>query len=600
MGSFVAVVPCSETAVEAEVLFQAASRALVGRRRSGPDSTISNAWSFAATCRRRNGTGASIVVDPETGSWLAVAGTPFHRSGSSEAEYLLAQYLKIGAERLAAELDGFFVIIAGNAATRQIVVITDVVGSLHVYHRQFGSGIALSTSSQVLAELDEVSLDAVGCQEFLGTGVIYEDRTFYSEVKKLPPATITTFANGLRTGQQQYWNVAGLTPELLNAEQATDTLWKDLTSAVTRINKQFGSVVCDLTGGYDSRAVAAAFLQGQEKFATAVSGPPNSGDVIVSRGLAEMFGLPHVHHPPRTDPITLEDLEAALQLTDGECDLIEYVAVARTHHDLSQRYEISINGSFGEIARGYWWELLFPRIGERSKLDSHKLATRRYALGSCSALFQPQYRLDLAGQMQSVIDRTLSGLETYPNTFQMDVAYLRMRMQRWQGRIASSTDRIWPCLSPFMFRTVLETMLQTRFAVRERSLLVRLMLARYQPQLAAYPLEHGNPASPATWKTLPRFWPLVPYYAGKVVQRLERKILRKQPAQAPSSRLHLWEMDEMRALLQPAAMKSMAVLDREAVTTFLESSRQPGFSQDSAWCRLLTLEMALARTRVKG
>jgi len=151
-----------------------------------------------------------------------------------------------------------------------------------------------------------------------------------------------------------------------------------------------------------------------------------------------------------------------------------------------------------------------------------------------------------------------------------------------------------------MFRTVLETMLQTRFAVRERSLLVRLMLAKYQPRLAAYPLEHGNPALPATWKTLPRFWPLVPYYAGKVVQRLERKILRKQPAQAPSSRLHLWEMDEIRALLQPAAMKSMAVLDREAVITFLENSRQPGFSQDSAWCRLLTLEMALSRASVKS
>ena len=600
MGSFVAVVPCSEAAVEAEGLFLAASRALVGTSRSGPDSTISNAWSFAATCRRRNGSGAPIVVDLETGSWLAVAGTPFHRSGSSEAEYLLAQCLKIGAERLAGELDGFFVIIAGDAPTRQIVVITDVVGSLHVYHRQFACGIALSTSSQVLAELHDVSLDAVGCQEFLGTGVIYEDRTFYNEVKKLPPATITTFVNGRRAGQKPYWNVAGLTPELLNADQATDTLWEDLTSAVTRINNQFDSVACDLTGGYDSRAVAAAFLQGQGKFATVVSGPPNSGDVIVSRGLADMFGLPHVHYPPSTAPITLEDLEAALQLTDGECDLIEYVNVARIHRDLSQRYQVSINGSFGEIARGYWWELLFPRIGARSKLDSRKLATRRYALDSCSTLFQPKYRLNLAEHIQGVTDRTLSGLETYPNTFQMDIAYLRMRMQRWQGRIASSTDRIWPCLSPFMFRTVLETMLQTRFAVRERSLLVRLMLAKYQPRLAAYPLEHGNPALPATWKTLPKFWPLVPYYGGKVVQRLERKMLRKQPAQAPSSRLHLWEMDEIRALLQPAAMKSMAVLDREAVITFLENSRQPGFSQDSAWCRLLTLEMALSRASVKS
>ena len=599
VGGFFAVVPSHGANAVAEDLFLGATRAILHSGCPGPDSTIANAWSFATSYRRLNGSGEAIALDPETGSWLAALGTPFHQSGNNHSEYLLQQFLTVGVDRLAHDLDGFFVVIVGNAATREAVVITDLVGSLHFYYRQLSACLVLSTSSLILAQVEAVSLDAVGCQEFLGTGVMYEDRTFYNEVRKLPPSTITTFLDGRMVKQEQYWKVSNLTPESLTARQATGVLWENLTFAVARINQQFDSIVCDLTGGYDSRAMAAAFLEGSKKFATVVSGPPDSGDVIVSRGLAAMLGLEHIHNPPVEDPIAAGGLETALQFTDGECDLMEYVRVAHIHRDLSQRFQISINGSFGEVARGYWWELLLPHTGARHKLDSHKLAARRYAFSSCGALFQPQYRVDLVEHIQGVVDRTIAGLETYPNTFQMDMAYLRMRMQRWQGRIASSTNRIWPCLSPFMFRRVLETMLQTRFAVRERSLLIRLMLAKYQPQLAAYPMEHGYPAVPATWKTIPKFWPLVPYYGGKVVERLNRKILRKQPAGPRGPRPQLWQMEEVRALLQPTAMKSMSVLDPTAVAAFLENSQKPGFLQESEWSRLLTLEWALSRATVK-
>jgi asparagine synthase (glutamine-hydrolysing) len=451
----------------------------------------------------------------------------------------------------------------------------------------------------VLAELDAVFLDAVACQEFLGTGVIYEDRTFYNEVRKLPPATITTFYDGRRVRQEQYWTISGLTPESLTAEQATDALWKSLTSAVTRITQRFDAIVSDLTGGYDSRSLAAALLHGQKKFATAVSGPADSADVVISRGLAAMLGLEHMHNPPSATPLTAHELQDVLELTDGEYDLVEYARVARIHRGLSRRFQISLNGSFGEVARGYWWELLFPHIGARRKLDSRKLAARRYALSSCSSLFQPQLRVNLVEHMAGVVDRTIAGLERCANTFQMDAAYLRMRMQRWQGRIASSTDRIWPCLSPFMFRPALETMLQARYSARERSLLARLMLAKYQPRLAAYPLEHGNPALPATWKNFPRFWPLLPYYAGKVVHKLSPgKTTPAQAGAAPNLRQQLWQMDEVRALLRPETMKSSAVLDAAALATFLDASRKPEFSLDAEWRRLLTLEWALARVRI--
>jgi hypothetical protein len=594
VGGFVAFVPRDGTAHECCDLLARAKSYLQYPNSDKDNSRIALDWSIASSFPRCNGSGLPIAVDPASGSWLAVQGSCFHRSGNNQPAYLLQRYLNIGAEQLALELNGFFAVIVGNANTRVTQVITDVVGSLHFYHRQLRSSIGLSTSSRLLAQLETVNLDPVGCQEFLATGVIYEDRTFYKEVRKLPPASITTFCDGHQNGQCRYWDPGGLEPESLSPEVGAEKLWEELKSAVASINRQHSSIVCDLTGGYDSRAVAAGFLAGEKKFATVVSGPRESPDVIVSSGLAEIFHLLHIHYPPSSNPISLDEIRCALRLTDGECDLSEYIHVARIHRNLSLHFAVSINGSFGELARGYWWELLFPATGKRHKLDAARLAQRRYAVGPLTQVVQAQWGLDLVEHFRGIVDRSLTGLESFPNTFQMDMTYLRMRMQCWQGRLASSTDRIWPCLSPFIFRQILETILQTRFAARERSLLIRTMLAKHNPPLAAYPLEHGYPAVPATWKTIGKFWPLAPYYGNKVVRKVKQRLHMDNGTMSPNPHGQLWPADEVKAVLDPSKMKSLAIVDPARVPSLLSRMNTEGVPAGSPLSRLLSLELALS------
>jgi len=359
------------------------------------------------------------------------------------------------------------------------------------------------------------------------------------------------------------------------------------------VAQRFPNPVCDLTGGYDSRALVAGFLATGKKFATTVSGPDNSPDVLVSRGLAELMKLPHQHFPPQ-HARELADLQDAAALTDGEYDLVEYARTLAVHKALAAQFDASINGSFGEVARGYWWEILAPRTGKRTKLDPAKLARLRYVPRAYTAsLFKPELRLDVITHFAGIVERSNSGVFSTPNTFQMDNAYLTMRMQRWQGRIASSTNQLWPCLSPFMFRPVLETMLQTRASLRQRSLLVREMLARFQPQLANYPLEHGYPAVPAGATNLHRFWPLAVYYGGKVLQRTGWAKRRSSPQ--PTPRVQLWEDKQIQELLRPSTMKSAQLLELQPLADFLASSRRPGFTADKEWCRLLSLEHTLRR-----
>jgi hypothetical protein len=148
-----------------------------------------------------------------------------------------------------------------------------------------------------------------------------------------------------------------------------------------------------------------------------------------------------------------------------------------------------------------------------------------------------------------------------------------------------------------MFRSVLETMLQVETRLRRRGLLVRKMLARFQPQLAAYPLEHGYPALPVNWRNFYRFWPVPAHYARKILEKSLQRVGLNPASRAGYSReparLQLWREEEVRDLLRPQSMRVCSLLDATAVAPFLEASKQAQFPFNQQWSRLLSLEYAL-------
>ena len=233
------------------------------------------------------------------------------------------------------------------------------------------------------------------------------------------------------------------------------------------------------------------------------------------------------------------------------------------------------------------------------------LAARRFAAGAFDASVFRE-KLGLAGHLARALDRANFGMDKLPNTLQMDSAYILLRMQRWHGRIMSSTNRLWPCVSPFMFRSVLEVMLATSAIDRQRSLLIRRMLAKFQPKWANYPLEHGYPAAPATWKNFYRFTPLAPYYAGRVLNKIKSRIGWRNPTATLSSlarqRLQLWSQPDVRELLDPQKMQLATTLDPNGLKSFLHHSQQTHFPHDEQFTRVLSLEIALRvlETTVNG
>ena len=601
MSNFFVVLPALSHWQLGKEIFQNGLDHSLNIRKAQPSKVLESEWVSAASFARDNKTGTPLVVDPQTGSWIVACGTWFHQDGygSGQEQRLLNRYLHVGANQLGQELEGFFVIIIGNSESQEVWVITDIIGSCHAFIRSWKGVLALSNSSLLLGCLDQVTLDPVGCQEFVNTGVVYEDRTIYHEVKKLEPGQVYCFGKGMKQSQISYWNISDLRPNSLDNTVAVDRLVDSLLSASKRITQVYPNLVCDLTSGYDSRAVVAAFLKSQSSFSTTVSGEVNSPDVIISSSIAKAFGISHLHMAFDA-PLSFQQVKESLRYTDGEYDLIEYSRILRVHQSLSQSYDVSVNGSFGEVARGYWWELLYPSAGKSVPLDAQQIARKRYVTQMVDeTLFSQDHRLNLISHFAHMIQHTNAGLEGCPNTLQMDHAYLRLRMQRWQGKIASSTNRLWPCVSPCMFRSVLEVMLQTSTDFRRRGLFVRQMLETILPQLAEFPLEHGWPAVPVRWNTVHKFWPVPMYFGRKVIDKLASKsgLSRRASSTAVSElplRVRLWKEEEVQDLFASSSLMEEGFIESRALSRFLEQSRSTEFCFDEQWSRLLSLECAFS------
>jgi hypothetical protein len=322
--------------------------------------------------------------------------------------------------------------------------------------------------------------------------------------------------------------------------------------------------------------------------------------VVIAKELARRVGLDlRYFEPPVTS--SFEQLQRAMQYTDGEYDLVDYARIHEVQSDLEARFDISINSYSGEIGRGYGWEVLMPHTGQRLPMDAAYVAKRRFVNPSFDAsIVAPALRIDAPGHFGDVVARAGEGLGDLPNTLQYDYSMTMLRCQRWYGRIASSTNQIWPCMSFFLLRSIMKPMLEANTRSRTNSLLFRRLLVELEPEFSQVPLARGYPPLPVTLKTLHRFWPLVPLYGGKVVDRLRRYAgIQPAPSATPgtSPREMLWNDAGVRQTLQPASMLSAEIMDAAGLARFIERSQQPQFDLPGQWSLLLTLECTLQRLR---
>ncbi|MEO8132696.1 MAG: hypothetical protein ABI831_01775 [Betaproteobacteria bacterium] len=457
------------------------------------------------------------------------------------------------------------VCVSYRAIEHSLIVKTDVLNSTFVYWARSGRWLLLSNSSLTLARLIRARMDPVAASEFLASGSIYANGSLYEGIGTLQPATLYAFTDDGPPASHAYWRIDTLPFNTLSAKEACARVIEELDRDFDALNATGKTFILDLTGGYDSRTNLGFALRRLKHFQTTVSGRPEDEDVVLSSALARHFGLKHtvIALPAPDDPGNARRVADSALLTDLEYDIVEYSRIYNAQSQFDSLQQPSIHGSGGgDIARNI---ILRPEYCETTpdgRLVVEALIAQRFRNLIPPGLSRPDLPIaDWVPHMRRrIAEHDVPHLPAY---VRLDIIYLRMRMQYWQGRIGSSTNRFRSSFSPWTNRRVLEAMLTTHWKERDHQMLSRLFLRALHPDLSCVGVARGEPAGPRLWDVVAGAPARARYYAGRVSARLGWA--RTPPADPGAYRdfIPRWE-ETVGNVLRPEAVSSLIAADGPA------------------------------------
>lgn len=535
--------------------------------------------------------------------WICGAGTWFYDGLCGEqALRRMTETFQTGSlsfESWLRTLEGVFAIVVQSQSG--LVVLTDRLGQFHLYKITTSDGCeVICTSALVLASLIKADWDLEGCRQFLVTGVVFEPgRTLFRDIEKLKPARVYQFFPEQAARQNVYWDFTSFLYDRARVQGDVQMLLEALDNAVKTICRSFPKPVSDLTGGYDTRGVVGALLHSGLDVDVITNGDDRHPDVVAASRISQTFGLRH-----HRSMVQIENslqwwrlAKASVTLLDGEQDVLYYAPVLYIHEYMADSFNASINGGIGEICGGHWWEIFFPTIGQRIFNPSLIARRRLLGCGETPGLMAEGFPESLEARLTKVVRDVNLGQELLPNTAHMDTVYLTLWEQRFYGRTVSASSHIWPVISPYGFRGVLETALSAPIGLRSRRRMHALLVERQCASLAALPLAQGYPAEPIRLRNIHRFRPLLTEYRSLIAGRLARNFgltrgARREDGLGVGNPLaELCEIDEVRELLEPASMTSSDIYDWDVLRRTVAQYKGQRNDYSNPIGRLLTLEL---------
>jgi hypothetical protein len=226
-----------------------------------------------------------------------------------------------------------------------------------VYTASVPGAVLLSDRAMWVASVAGLlgSFDASHACALLNTGFPLGATTPWKGVSALPPAADARAVSGRLSVESQ-----SLTAERDPA--AAPEVAAALTAALTPLRDAGEPVELSLTGGKDSRLIAAALVSAGIPVHAKTHGFPEHPDVVVATQVAQVLGIDHKAVTPaepgqRTDP--LGRLRAAVLVADGMLSAFENVG----RPDPRRSPALTAGGHGGELLRGGYAETAAGRRG---------------------------------------------------------------------------------------------------------------------------------------------------------------------------------------------------------------------------------------------
>ena len=446
-----------------------------------------------------------------------------------------------------AQLGGRFLIAGWSDQESKWSIWTDRCGSVHAYLCGSEGRMAVGTYSTSVYQYSRREFNWTGLAGFFRTGFFPTDTTFYNDCTVLLPASCYEFsADGNLIGQAAYWEWTHR-PRLDRSENDTIAEFGEILSKAVARDVRSGRVALPLSGGLDSRTVAACLPEGAAPSSFGYGYGDDSVEIRLAGEVARAAGLPFRPHAIR--PYLIERLPSVLEAVEG-------------FQDLTQTRQADVSDWLGSeadfVIGAHWGDVLCDSLGPADVADAeaafsvlHKKMVKRGSDWLTVNLCAPQLPgADVPELVRAELRKAYDGLAHIEDSdFRAKVVKTRQWAFRWtlpsiRAYQLGAVPRL-PFLDPELldfFCTVPTRMVQGRrlqieFLKRHAPALARVRWQAYDADLYHYQYFDTLQLPRRTWKKLlrgldrrPRIsrnWE-IQFLSGGMLERLREEILGKQ------------------------------------------------------------------------
>lgn len=165
------------------------------------------------------------------------------------------------------DLSGPFVLLQIDKRSGDVAVVTDMLSLIPVFEfRDSGVAIGTHVDSLARAKSQAYDYDSVSIADFIANGVVTYPYTFYKSIRQLRPGSTHSYSGSdhARVSRASYWSPIEK-DAFLDIDDAADCLRDSLRSYVESVTSDLSRVALFLSGGEDSRTIAALLQNRSER-----------------------------------------------------------------------------------------------------------------------------------------------------------------------------------------------------------------------------------------------------------------------------------------------------------------------------------------------
>lgn len=458
-------------------------------------------------------------------------GLPIDSSGTFKAHD--AANLDKHWQTAAKDLDGFYCCLRIDKTRSVVSLQLDHFGAYPVFYWNDGDTWLISNSVAVLDRITRsTSLDPKGVSRMLTMGWVAGNRTLRAGVKAFP------------AGQRWTWSASTAQPEAELTYDHRDLarvpktgfsgsrvaeLADSLGRPLRVLGDGFENIHCPLTGGKDSRVIAALLAANGIPARFYTYGNRVGKDSEIAEKVASVLGVKHESILTETSTLLADwdkEVESFIFQGDGMCPLQLIVGAISARKVAASPIPIRLWGAGGEIARAYHFNPV--RALRRESVEGVKNTVLRRWLGAADGMLQPEVYASAASFIRDSVDRYADA--GFAVSDLADVFFLYERGGRRVGKNLRANMSLRDSYSPFFSRQFVEAAFSLRETDRRTEPLHYKLLATIAPGTVNIPFDKGRWSSRSpTVNLYQEFAKVVSGRIGRTIKRRLKPKARSRP-----------------------------------------------------------------------